>query len=80
MLRRRPGYLPLDADDPGARLGPDGHIIPGDIITAVDGKPVDGVARLLGRLDEHQVGDTVRLAVRRDGKDIEIPVTLHAGA
>src|SRR5438046_9489632 len=40
----------------------------------------DGVARLLGRLDEHQVGDTVRLTVRRDGKDIEIRVTRHAGA
>jgi len=46
----------------------------------VDGKPVDGVPRLLSRLDEHQVGDTVKLTVRRDGKDVEIPVTLSAGA
>jgi len=64
----------------GAKLGPDGRIIPGDIITAVDGKPVDGVSRLLSRLDEHRVGDTVKLTVRRNGKDVEIPITLNAGA
>jgi S1-C subfamily serine protease len=38
------------------------------------------VARLLGRLDEHRVGDTVRLSVRRDDRTIEVPATLQAGA
>jgi S1-C subfamily serine protease len=46
----------------------------------MDGKPVEGVSRLLSRLDEHQVGDTVRLTARRDGRQIEIPVRLNAGA
>jgi S1-C subfamily serine protease len=54
--------------------------VPGDIITAVDGVPVDSVARLLGRLDEHRVGDTVTLSVRRDDQTIEVPATLQAGA
>ena len=80
ILRVSPGSPAAAAGLRGARIDSDGHIVPGDIITAVDGKPVDGVARLLGRLDEHQVGDTVKLTVRRDGKDIEIPVTLNAGA
>jgi len=80
ILRVSPGSPAAAAGLRGARIDPDGHIVPGDIITAVDGKPVDGVSRLLGRLDEHQVGDTVKLTVRRNGKDIEIPVTLNAGA
>src|SRR3989441_4308524 len=42
---------------------------PGDIIVAVDGQPVESVAQLLSRIDEHKVGDTVRLSVHRDGKE-----------
>jgi S1-C subfamily serine protease len=80
ILKVSPGSPAETAGLRGAKIGSDGSIVPGDIITAVDGKPVDGVPRLLSRLDEHQVGDTVRLTVRRDGKDIEIPVTLNAGA
>ncbi len=80
ILQVSPGSPAAAAGLRGAKLGPDGSIIPGDIITAVDGKPVDGVPRLLSRLDEHQVGDTVKLTVRRNGKDVEIPVTLSAGA
>ncbi len=80
ILKVSPGSPAAAAGLRGARIGPDGSIVPGDIITAVDGKPVDGVARLLSRLDEHQVGDTVKLTVRRNGKDVEIPVTLSAGA
>jgi S1-C subfamily serine protease len=64
----------------GARADSGGRVVPGDIITAVDGVPVDSVARLLGRLDEHRVGDTVRLSVRRDDQTIEVPATLQAGA
>lgn len=55
-------------------------MVPGDIITAVDGAPVASVARLLGRLDEHSVGDTVRLSVRRGDQTIEVQATLQAGA
>jgi S1-C subfamily serine protease len=36
------------------------------------------VARLTGRLDDHDVGDTVRLTVLRDGKRVDIPVRLQA--
>ena len=62
-----------------ARSGADGSIVPGDIITAVDGKAVDSVARLVNRLDEHKVGDTIRLTVQRDGKPAELNATLKAG-
>jgi S1-C subfamily serine protease len=46
----------------------------------VDGRPVSSVAELLGRLDDHAVGDTVQLQVLRDSRTNEIPVTLQPGA
>jgi S1-C subfamily serine protease len=62
-----------------ARSGADGSLVPGDVITALDGKAVDSVARLVNRLDEHKVGDTIRLSVQREGKAAELSVTLKAG-
>jgi S1-C subfamily serine protease len=63
-----------------ARADASGRVVPGDIITAIDGTPIDSVARLLGRLDEHRVGDTIRLSVRRDNQTTEVRATLQAGA
>jgi S1-C subfamily serine protease len=64
----------------GAKTAPDGAIVPGDIITAVDGKPVDSGQRLVNRLDERKVGDTITLTVQRDGKPTELKATLKAGS
>src|SRR5687768_2299517 len=50
----------------GAKIEPDGGIVPGDIILAVDGKPVDTVAKLVARLDEKKLGDTVKLTLLRE--------------
>ena len=36
------------------------------------------MARLLNRLDEHKVGDTIKLTVLRDGKPTELTATLKA--
>jgi S1-C subfamily serine protease len=63
-----------------ARSAPNGGIVAGDVITAVDGKAVDSVARLVNRLDEHKVGDTIKLTVMRDGKPTELTATLKAGS
>ena len=63
-----------------ARRAPDGGIVPGDIITAIDGKAVDNVARLINRLDEHKVGDTITLTVQREGKPAELKAVLKEGA
>jgi S1-C subfamily serine protease len=64
----------------GVQLAPDGSMVPGDIIVAIDGRPVESVARLLARLDDHQVGDGVRLTILRDGRRVEVTVTLVGGA
>jgi S1-C subfamily serine protease len=63
----------------GARLGPRDSIIAGDVIVAVNGKDIDSVARLLARLDDFKVGETVTLTVWRDGRKVQIPVVLQAG-
>jgi S1-C subfamily serine protease len=63
----------------GARIGPRDSIIPGDVITAVNGKKVDSVARLLARLDDYKPGDRVRLEIWRGGRTLEVTATLQAG-
>lgn len=62
-----------------ARLLADGTVVPGDIIVAVEGKPVDSVGKLLGRLDDYKVGDTVRINILRGKSKAEISATLQPG-
>jgi S1-C subfamily serine protease len=63
----------------GVREGGRGTVIPGDVIVAVNGKNVDGQARLLAYLDDYKPGTVVGLTVWREGKQIEVPVTLQTG-
>jgi len=79
ILRVTPGSAAAAAGLQGASISRDGGIAPGDIITAVEGKPVDGVGKLLARLDDFKVGDTVKLTVIRGGKESEQSVTLQPG-
>jgi S1-C subfamily serine protease len=53
--------------------------IPGDIILAVNGKPVDSTDKLSALLDDQRVGDTVRLTLLRQGQQREVAVRLQAG-
>jgi len=80
ILKVAPGSAAASAGLEGARRAADGGLVPGDIITAVDGKAVDGVGKLFSRLDDFKVGDTVRLTVIREGKTREVAVTLQAGS
>jgi hypothetical protein len=40
---------------------------------------VDTVARLLARLDDHEVGEA-RMTILRDGRTVDVTVTLVGGA
>jgi S1-C subfamily serine protease len=73
-----PGSAAEEAGLRGAKIERDGGIVPGDIILAVDGKPVDTLTKLVARLDEKKGGDTVKLTVLRDGKQAEIPAKLKS--
>lgn len=79
VLRVNPGSAAAAAGLKGARLGADGSFAPGDIITAVNDKPVDSVGKLLALLDDYRVGDSVRLTVLRDGQKTQLSVTLQPG-
>lgn len=49
----------------------------GDIITAFDGKPVKQVEDLQNYLGQAKAGQKVSLTILRDGKEIEVTVTLQ---
>jgi S1-C subfamily serine protease len=53
-----------------------GHIELGDIIVAVDDKPINNPKDLYAALEHHKVGDTVTLTIERDGKREKVEVTL----
>ena len=53
-------------------------MILGDVITAIEGKRVESPNDLFLILENHQVGDTVTVALLRDGKTVQTKVTLEA--
>ena len=79
ILRIRPGGPAARAGLHGAHFGRRNAIYPGDVITALNGKTVDSVARLLALLDDCKPGETVQLTLWREGKEIRVPVTLRSG-
>jgi S1-C subfamily serine protease len=79
ILRVTPGSAAEAAGLRGATVSRDGGIVPGDTIVAVEGKAITSVGELLARLDDFQVGDTVKVTVLRDGKKVDVPVVLQPG-
>jgi len=79
ILRVPSGSAAAAAGLKGVTLTRDGSIIPGDIITAIEGKPVDSVSKLAARLDDFRVGDRIHLNLLRNGKKAEVLVTLQPG-
>ncbi|MCG6933624.1 MAG: trypsin-like peptidase domain-containing protein [Gallionella sp.] len=79
VLRVPPGSAAAAAGLEGVATTQDGTIIPGDIITAIEGKPVNSVSELAARLDDFRVGDSVSLTVMREGKRRKVQVVLQAG-
>ena len=55
-----------------------GRVILGDIITAIDGRSVETIDDVYLTLERYKAGDTVTLALIRDGEQIQVPVTLTA--
>ncbi|MGB9031156.1 MAG: Do family serine endopeptidase [Acidobacteriaceae bacterium] len=61
-------------DSPGGKAG----LKTGDVITAFDGKPVSDAGELQMETSQKQPGDTIHLEVMRDGKTVDVPVTLES--
>jgi S1-C subfamily serine protease len=79
VLRVQPGSAAEQAGLRSARVAADGSLVEVDVIVALDDRAISGVGELLGRLDDYKVGDTVRLAVQREGRRVVVPVTLQPG-
>ncbi len=77
VLAVRPGSPAAAAGLRGATRTRDGYA-PGDVITAVEGKPVESIGRFAARLDDYKSGDRVRLTIWRQGKTHETALVLRA--
>ncbi len=58
------------------KRAPDGSLVVGDVIVALNGKPIASFDELLNVLEQHQAGDTVTLSILRGDKRREQPVRL----
>jgi S1-C subfamily serine protease len=86
VLGRRgvPGVLIMgvEADSPAEKAGLRGveqtaeGLILGDVIQQAAGKPVRRVDELFAILERHKPGETLRLQVLRNGKSVDVDVTL----
>lgn len=65
------GIQPTRSDGQG------GYVL-GDLIVAVDGKPVENTTDLYRLLDTRSVGDRVELTIQRGTRELVVPVVLQA--
>jgi putative serine protease PepD len=68
------GTPPLVPGGPAEKAG----IEPGDVVVAIDDKPVADSSELIVAIRARQPGDTVTLTVKRNGSEQDIDVTLDA--
>jgi S1-C subfamily serine protease len=78
VLRVEPGSAAEAAGMRGTEVDRNGEVIPGDVILALDGKPVDSVSALFSRLDDYSIGDRVTVHIWRSGHELDVPVKLQA--
>ena len=62
----------------GTRRNAEGRVRWGDLIVAIDDKPVAKTADLFAALQSYTVGTTVTVTVLRDGKPRKLQIELHA--
>ena len=59
-------------NSPAAKAG----LRPGDLVTTIDGKPVENYSEMVASIRSHQPGDKVTLGVTRGGNETTITATL----
>jgi S1-C subfamily serine protease len=59
-----------------SEMAANGRVRLGDVISAVDGTPIENFAELVNVLDSREFGDRITLTVRRGEQNVEVPITL----
>jgi S1-C subfamily serine protease len=77
VLQVSPGSGAEAAGLRAAKQDRSGNVIVGDIVVEIDGRAVKTPGELLSRLDEKEIGDTVRLTLIRDGKRMNVDIKLQ---
>lgn len=78
VLRVDPGSVADRADLIAAQRTRRG-VVPGDIIVALNGRPVSRVGDLLARLDDFRIGQSVELTLQRGGQQRTVRLELEPG-
>lgn len=61
----------------GTYVDRSGRLHLGDVIVAIDGKPVSRQTDLYTILEKHKAGDSIKVTVFRNGQRVDVPVTLE---
>ena len=73
-LKKVEGALVAEAPPGGAAA--EAGIVPGDVVLAVDGRPIASGADLAAKIGSMAPGTAVKITILRDGSERTIPVTL----
>ncbi|GGO61792.1 DegP2 peptidase. Serine peptidase. MEROPS family S01B [Roseovarius pacificus] len=76
VLGVEPGSPAAVAGLRAARQAPSGHLVPGDVITAIDGRAIRSSEDINDALDAYAPGDRVAISLLRDGSELETSVVL----
>ncbi len=52
-------------------------ILPGDVLTHVNGEPVNTTDRVIEIRDQHEIGDSLTMTIFRDGESFEVDVEIY---
>jgi VCBS repeat-containing protein len=78
ILKVLPNGPAAEANLQGTRRDASGQIHLGDVIVAVNGKPINSAKELTAAIEQYKVGDTVTLTIVRDGERQDVQITLQA--
>ncbi len=79
ILQASPGGPADKAGLRGAHYDDDHGLVLGDVVTAVEGKPIRSGADLLAVLERHKPGDAATVTYLRQGERLEAKVPLEVG-
>ena len=79
ILRVLPGSSAAKAGLEAARLRSDGVIVPGDIITKIQGISVGSISKYYGLMDDFKVGEEIVITIHRHGENLNVVVRVQGG-